>query len=272
MKIKLILFFFLASLLIKGQNLPVDLKQFESNKLLNPKDSICFNISGEWTGEEIQYDPTQSYIKVKFRVEFKLKQEGNIISGTTFIRDKFRGSYGYMKIRGVVIGNKFHFEEYEVSDEKFFEKNVEWCLRSGILSIEKRENKYYLVGLEYNGYTSTKYEKCTDYAKMILNSNKQLLKSGGKAFESSKKELAFTLYPNPSRNTINIKYKLEENSSIQIDIFDLSGKYIISEKFDARPADEYTSTLDISNYIPGVYLVRMTTNYCTTTTQIIKSE
>ena len=73
MRLVLVILCLFAFVVKKAQNLPVYLKQFENNILLSKSDTNSIDISGKWLGEEIQYDPTQSYIKVKFSVEFELK-------------------------------------------------------------------------------------------------------------------------------------------------------------------------------------------------------
>lgn len=272
---KTLLFSVLAFICLNAfaqQSIP-ELQKFTDRSLFNPNDNSCFKVSGEWVGEEIQYDATQSFIKVKFKVVFKLEQEGNRVYGTSYIQDKYRGSYGDMKIRGMVIGNKLHFEEYEIVNEKFFEKGVVWCLRSGEMTIDVKGNKATLTGLTYNGYASNDYSECTDYAKMSVS--KDIIPS-----ENSEKSLApktpvekmdVLIYPNPIIDQANISYELKENSNVRIDIFSLSGKHIETISDGQQTAGKQNAKFNPSGYAAGVYVVRLQAGNLSSTKQIVKT-
>ena len=67
------------------------------------------DVTGKWSGKRQQYTPDKrSFIEV-FEYEFDLKQEGNIVSGTTTIINR-NGEYADMKISGMIVGNKLIFD------------------------------------------------------------------------------------------------------------------------------------------------------------------
>jgi hypothetical protein len=259
-----------------------ELEKYSNTSLFDLNNSACFNVSGEWIGEEIQYDPTQSFIKVKFKVIFKLKQEGNRVYGTSYIEDKYRGSHGDMKIRGMVSGNKLYFEEYEIVNEKFFEKNVVWCLRSGEMDIKINESVAILEGLHYNGYASDTYYKCTDYVKMSVSKNlipegnsnsNDLVTTDKKILDgNSFAKMEMLIFPNPCVDQATISYELKENLKVQIDVFSLSGAHILNIVNNQQSVGKQNIQFNLSAYVPGVYLVRLQAGNLFSTKQIIKTQ
>jgi hypothetical protein len=267
------LFIFFKSALVFSQSLPKELKKLESSSLFDLTDSLCLNVEGEWTGEEIQYDPTASFVKSKFKVVFKLVQEGNKITGTSFIQDKYRGSYGEMKIRGVVLGSKLYFEEYEILDEKWYKKNYVWCLRSGEMDIRSNDHKGVMEGLHYDGYASDSYFKCTDYVKMSLNKD-----AAGEvkpsSFKNKKAEEKFDVFvsPNPFSDQTTLTYEVKKQAGVRVEIFSLSGSLIQNVVNEQQLSGPQTSVISLTEHAPGVYLIRVIIGdgYCTK--QIVKTK
>ena len=278
----LIIYFVCLFLNSSAQNNIPELQKFNNQNLFNLNDTSCIDLTGEWTGEEIQYDPTQSFIKVKFKVIFNLKQEGNRIYGTSFIQDKYRGSYGDMKIRGMVSGDKLHFEEYEIMNEKFFQLGVVWCLRSGEMDIKISGNTITLDGLKYDGYASDTYYKCTDYAKMSVSkifehsvspNENSTLTSDKKIIEANSFEkMNMLIFPNPCIDQATISYELKESVNVRIDIFSLSGALIQNVINDQREAGKQTVQFNLSAHAPGVYLVRLQAGNLFSTKQVVKTK
>ncbi len=265
----------------KAQTIP-ELQKFSNQSLFDAKDSSCYNVSGEWIGEEIQYDVTQSYIKVKFKVVFKLKQEGNRVYGTSYIQDKYRGSYGDMKIRGMISGNKLFFEEFEIVNEKFFQLGVVWCLRSGEMSIKQEGDLATLEGLSYNGYASDSYKKCTDYAKMSVSrhgvnqikpeeANSQSNKKSS-TVENINEKLEISVFPNPFIDETTISYEIKETAKVQINIYSLSGALVKSIINEQKSEGKQNTKINISEFSQGVYLVRLQIGNSVSTKQIVKTK
>lgn len=275
-------FFIFSSLTNSAQESVPELQKYAKASLFDLEDHNCVDLSGEWIGEEIQYDPTASFIKVKFKVVFKLVQEGNKITGTSYIEDKFRGSYGDMKIRGLISGNKLHFEEFEIVDEKFFQKGVVWCLRSGEMNLKYVGNKLTLEGLNYNGYSSDTYSECTDYAKMSLqknsstygyspkNGDKSNLEGSDKVYFLNKTEML--VYPNPCLDKTNVTFQLKQKNIVHLDIFSLSGSHLETIVAEERTEGNQLIELNLSSYLPGVYLIRLYSGNEFSTKQLVKSK
>jgi hypothetical protein len=89
--------------------------------------------------------------------------------------------------------------------------------------------------------------------------------NGGCDFTAGTEELAssFELYPNPTRNTVQITWTATGSSKVILT--DLNGKVLSSQL-----VNETQTTLDLSNYTPGVYLITVQMGEQVVTERIIK--
>ena len=89
--------------------------------------------------------------------------------------------------------------------------------------------------------------------------------NGGCDFTAGIEELAssFELYPNPTRNTVQITWTATGSSKVIVT--DLNGKVLSSQL-----VNETQTTLDLSNYTPGVYLITVQMGEQVVTERIIK--
>jgi len=81
-------------------------------------------------------------------------------------------------------------------------------------------------------------------------------------------------YPNPFNPSTNISFALPEESSVQITIFDLTGREIWRSVKTSYAAGNYTLTWNGvnqsgANVVSGIYLVRMVTSKYTATQRIV---
>ena len=63
--------------------------------------------------------------------------------------------------------------------------------------------------------------------------------------------IALNMYPNPARGTVSIDNWNEENTDIEIEIFDVTGKIV--GKYLLKGG---SNNIDISNYSTGIYVVK----------------
>lgn len=70
----------------------------------------------------------------------------------------------------------------------------------------------------------------------------------------------FRIYPNPAANEVNIRFSLEDNSEIEIEVVDLSGKVVHTLNKNYTSSGEQTEVLDISGLASGSYLLRTSIN------------
>jgi hypothetical protein len=66
-------------------------------------------------------------------------------------------------------------------------------------------------------------------------------------------------YPNPMIDRTNIAYRLENETLVQLEIFNTSGKRISILKNEKQAAGEYQVDFDGSNLASGIYFARLTT-------------
>ncbi|WP_294677071.1 T9SS type A sorting domain-containing protein [uncultured Fluviicola sp.] len=292
MKIRINRFLFLLcggflNFFLSAQELPEKLRLYENHKLINENDTTCTDIKGEWEGEEIVYDQTRSFVRSKFSISFDLKQEGNKVHGTSFFKSLHKGSYGVMKMRGIIIGDKLHFEEYEVLDEKIYEKKTVWCYMSGEMQVKTmQDGSIELIGLSLNNYDVQYYQECTEgFSEFSFH------KSGIRSLKTPSENIpeqnaptdsldtntyAFnpeiSIYPNPMIQSAAVTYFLPKESEVRVDIYNLSGAHIqtIIETQQNKGRNEIK--FDASKLASGVYVLVIQSGNNIHSKQFIKQE
>ena len=232
------------------------LKKYESDELYESE--AKHDVSGKWVGTEIQYDETGSFIKVKFDIVFDFVQDGNKVTGTSYIKDKLHEDIGYMNIRGYVIGDKLHFEEYELTGQKWETPNRVWCFRTGELDLTQARRKMQLSG-DYDAYAAYDYRPCRDYCHTVVQ------KDAGNSEGPEVAEYRFaeeednpiTVAPSPFRDQTTLSYTLDKTAKVQLDVFDLSGRKVVELINGSQAEGKYSSVFEANGNPPGSYLVRL---------------
>lgn len=93
----------------------------------------------------------------------------------------------------------------------------------------------------------------------LLESNTSLIN-----LEQTSTEKDFSISPNPSNSKMNLRLTTLEEKTI-LTVFDVLGKKIYSKELD-----QLVTTLDVSRWNNGVYLVRVTTDKETQTKRFVK--
>lgn len=248
----------LISFNVNGQGTVHPLQNFADPGLFNLKDTVCPNLSGEWVGEETEYYDQPGKPEGRYHVKFILKQGGNRVSGNSLISFSDGTSYGNMKIRGLVAGNKLHFEEYEVVEQKFSQPNVIWCLRTGEMEIKFQGDKAVLESANYKGYAAFYYFECGGRVSMRLEKAMPAVAANGVASPVAMKEQCeMQLRPNPANHEVTVVFKIAEDSPVKINFFTLSGE-LISNIADAfYKAGTHQQLFNLGTYAAGVYLIRL---------------
>ena len=78
-----------------------------------------------------------------------------------------------------------------------------------------------------------------------------------KTEEISQPEFRIRCYPNPVTTTSNIVYSGTENSTVNISIYDMYGRFIDEVADAVRISGENSAIFDATGLTPGIYLVRM---------------
>ncbi|WP_458625909.1 T9SS type A sorting domain-containing protein [Winogradskyella sp. PC D3.3] len=74
----------------------------------------------------------------------------------------------------------------------------------------------------------------------------------------------FTIAPNPAKNKLNIKLQ-NRNEDLKLEVFDVLGKRVYKGVIT-----KLESSIDVSNWKSGVYLVRLSDDTVTQTKRFIK--
>jgi len=232
------------------------LRKYESDELY--EDKADHDVNGKWVGTEIQYDETGTFIKVKFDIVFDFVQDGNKVTGTSYIKDKLHEDVGYMNIRGYVIGDKLHFEEYELTGQKWETPNRVWCFRTGVLDLTKLRRQMQLSG-DYDAYAAYDYRPCRDYCHTVVQKavGDERPEVADHKFGLTDEDNLISVAPSPFRDQTTLSYTLSDAANVQLDVFDLSGRKVIELTKGTQTAGKYSSIFEANGNPPGSYLVRL---------------
>ena len=244
------------------------LKKYESDELYEYESK--HDVSGKWYGTEIQYDETGTFIKVKFDIVFDFQQDGNKVTGTSYIKDKLHNDIGYMNIRGYVIGDKLHFEEYELTSQQWETPNRVWCFRTGELDLTKLRRKMQLSG-DYDSYAAYDYRPCRDYCHTVVYKDTEVERPEEDfAFNSTyDSDNLIQVAPSPFRDQTTLSYTLAKDAKVQLDVFDLSGRKVVELVNSTQQKGKYSQVFEAAGNPAGSYLVRLFVNDELYTKQVV---
>jgi hypothetical protein len=79
-------------------------------------------------------------------------------------------------------------------------------------------------------------------------------------------------YPNPFGSDIQVQYSISKNSPVTLDLYDITGKKILSDSYGNQPAGSYVNELHLSakSLTPGIYFIRLQAGEYLTTIKIFK--
>lgn len=237
--------------------------QESDHQILNAQQVAKLDLSGKWVGKRNQYSSDKKTFIESFQYEFELKQEGNIITGTSTIINS-NGEYADMKLEGVIIGNKLHFAEKEVKSAARPDGKI-WCFKSGELFISKDGDNIKLAGatpsyMEVYNYPCSGGE--TDLVKVDNSNNLSVLINMPNSKSGAKAEMNISLLPNPFVENAVIVYNIIEDSKVKVDIYDITGK-LVTNLFEGNQKIgnynlSYAAEGAASN--SGIFIVKMTVN------------
>jgi hypothetical protein len=233
----------------------------QKSEPLTDKQISKIDFSGKWIGKRFQYNTDGKTIVQSFEYEFDLKQEGNIIVGTSTIISA-SGNFGDMKLRGVIIGNKLHFEEYAMASQNMEEGKV-WCLKSGELSIAKADNTIKLEGATPS-YMSDYYLPCsggfTELVKVEEGSGAIDFSTVAPVTATSTDGFSIHVFPNPFMDKATISYHLEGESKVTLQVFDIEGKVVTELQNGKLNSGVYSVVIDAKDLkaASGILIAKLT--------------
>jgi len=107
---------------------------------------------------------------------------------------------------------------------------------------------------------------CTDsIASVTYDAPKQ--DTGSNPLDTMVIKIQVSFKPNPVSTDLFIDVTLNEISPVEVSMFDVTGKFILSDRWDEN-TKQYSKKIDVSTFPPGIYIVRLNTNEGTYTGSI----
>ena len=233
------------------------------------------DLNGKWSGKRMQYTADKKAFAETFQYEFDLKQEGNIVTGTSTIIDE-NGNFADMNLEGVLVGNKLQFREFAVKNAIRPQGKI-WCFKSGELNFAKDGDKINLVGAT-SSYMEIYNYPCsggvTNLTKVDNSSNIAALSAASTAGVETLAEnkINIVTYPNPFIDNANITYNLTNDAKVVVEIYDLQGKLVTPLFEGNQNAGNYNLNFDGKNFATGsgIYIVKMTVNSDVYSSQMVQ--
>jgi len=260
LSITLLAFLLVASVGVKAQTSDVTPG---SRQILNAAQVAKLDLNGKWTGKRHQYSWDKKSFIETFQYEFDLKQEGDIITGTSTIINS-NGEYADMKLEGVIIGNKLHFAEKEVKSAIRPDGKV-WCFKSGELFFAKEGDNVKLVGstpsyMEVYNYPCSGGE--TDIVKVDNSNNLAVLANAGTTSATTEEKISISVFPNPFIESTTLYYTLTGDSKVKAEVYDISGKLVTGLFEGNQKSGSYNLSFDAKNSgsFTGIFIVKLVIN------------
>lgn len=240
---------------------------FAQNSQVKPVTAVeaaRLDMSGKWVGKRHQYTWDKRGILQTFEYEFELKQEGNIITGTTTIINE-NGEYADMKLQGVIVGNKFIFNEYEVQSAVRPENRV-WCFKTGELFIGQDGDNLKLYGATASYMETYNYPCSGGYTDLVKadNSTNEANNNNYKVdpLTNPDADNMINIFPNPFVEKAVINYTLAKDSKVNVEVYDMTGKQLTILQDGNQKAGIYNLDFNAKSFgfFSGIYIVKMTVN------------
>jgi len=237
---------------------------FDKLAKLTPNELSTVDLSGKYSGQRHQYTADKKSILQSFQYEFNLVQTGNIISGTSTIINE-NGEYGDMKLRGMIVGDKLYFEEYEIVNQDK-NPNMVWCFKSGALSIRKNSDNMLKLTGSTESFMADTYLPCTggmtDLSK-VDNSNNFKIDETAASASGTEEVNNMNVFPNPYVDATKINYTLAANSTVTLEVYDITGRKVATlENNTAKNAGTYSIDFSAKSagLAAGVLIAKLTVN------------
>jgi hypothetical protein len=200
---------------------------------------------------------------------YDLKQDGSNVSGKSTVYNE-KGYYAEVLIHGVIVENKFYFEEYGTLDQVNPEKK-DWCYESGHLDIGVQEGK-----ISLKGSTKSFSKKYGVFCANGYINLEKLLANKSVNFENANQTILtvanVTVSPNPTENIASISFDLSESHEAIIEVYNLEGELILNLLHRSLLAGSYSFELDLSFEDEGMYIVELILDKKIYSTELYKSK
>lgn len=177
----------------------------------------------------------------------------------------------YLKDRGLYLltrDNTFRTSLFSINTRTFDSKKLFTLPSSG--------DNGYAAAVQYKGklfisYYSSHEGKASIYMASINLNYLGELEASNDVPDLNDYSFWINVSPNPVRNRINCKiYSQKEHPDTRVEIFDMSGKLVYTAPFPIRRGIGNTP-IDASNFIPGIYILKISDGTSRKTYKIIKA-
>ena len=70
----------------------------------------------------------------------------------------------------------------------------------------------------------------------------------------------YQVAPNPASDVLHVAYQQTEESTVtNLVMTDMSGQIVMKKEYDSRDIDEFSDQLDVSQLVPGMYILQIVT-------------
>jgi len=80
---------------------------------------------------------------------------------------------------------------------------------------------------------------------------------------------SFELYPNPTNNTTNLVFKLEQDQNVTVEVYNMLGEAVYATNAGMMSAEQHIISINGSNFRNGIYFVRFNTDNSTSTQKLV---
>lgn len=228
------------------------------------------DLNGNFEGTRKQYNSAHTDFIQEFQYTYNLKQDGDIVTGTSTIINE-KGDYAVTQLKGYVVGNIFYFEEYQIEDEMKDPYSV-WCFKKGALNIVSENGKISLEG-DTESYTSNYGRACTGGFTQISKIDSRYANSNNdKPNKLHNLDLNISVAPNPTVNEVQIRFENNAKQQALIEIFDLNGKKIAEIVNGSLEKGQHQFSFSLNAYSNGLYIVKLTLGSTVHSTSVIKAD
>jgi hypothetical protein len=218
-----------------------------------------YDLNGKFSGKRYQYTEDQKNILQTFHYEFDLKQEADKVFGTSSILND-NGDYADILVKGIIVGDKFHFSEYEIKSEAQPEGKV-WCLKSGELNIVKDKIGNTKLQGATPSYMPIYFYPCTGGFTDVSRAGNDEENISLSFNESKAEPMQLSVFPNPFFEHTTIAYTLSEKSNVSLEVIDISGKSIaLLEDRKSKAEGAYSISFKQPAPVSGVFIAKLTIN------------
>ncbi len=131
--------------------------------------------------------------------------------------------------------------------------------------------KYYHAATDilYTCEESLKFQSDTVIADAIEPMMLHLTSTSNN-LQQFKKENSLSVFPSPFNRELNISFFIEEQTHVELGISDITGRVVNIIKTGVYTTGNYSSSWDSSSSLPGIYIVKLSTNNGVIINRVVK--